>query len=117
MTQSSWEQLKLRSNYHFDPKMMHPLYDTVDRVGRDPIRKLSSQERLIGAAKFAEKYEVKPINLCIGIASAIKFQVKEDKESEKLAKYLEEKGINWILKEICHINPDGDLAKLIKQNL
>ncbi len=93
------------------------LGDTVDRVGRDPIRKLSSQERLIGAAKFAEKYEVKPINLCIGIASAIKFQVKEDKESEKLAKYLEEKGINWILKEICHINPDGDLAKLIKQNL
>ena len=38
MTQSSWEQLKLRSNYHFDPKMMHPLYDTVDRVGELDLR-------------------------------------------------------------------------------
>ena len=34
MTQSSWEQLKLRSNYHFDPEVMDPLYDTVDRVGQ-----------------------------------------------------------------------------------
>ena len=34
MTQSSWEQLKLRSNYHFDPEVMNPLYDTVDRVGQ-----------------------------------------------------------------------------------
>jgi len=93
------------------------LGDTVERVGRDPIRKLSLQERLIGAAKFAEEYKVKPINLCIGIASALKFRAKGDRESEKLAKYLEEKGINLVLKEICHIDPQGNLAKLIKQNL
>lgn len=93
------------------------LGDIVARVGRDPIRKLSSQERLIGAAKFAEEYKVKPINLCIGIASALKFRVKGDRESEKLAKYLEKKGINLVLKEICHIDPEGKLAKLIKQNL
>lgn len=30
---SSWDKNKERSNYHFDPTLMHPLYDTVDRVG------------------------------------------------------------------------------------
>lgn len=93
------------------------LGDTIDRVGRDPIRKLSFQERLIGAAKFARKYEIVPTNLCIGIAAAFKFMVKGDKESEKLTEYLKEKGIDWVLKEICHVYPQGNLAKLIKQSL
>ena len=44
MTQSSWEQLKLRSNYHFDPKMMHPLYDTVDRVGELDLSSIPQEE-------------------------------------------------------------------------
>ena len=93
------------------------LGDTIDRVGRDPIRKLSSHERLIGAAKFAEEYGVISTNLCRGIAAALKFLVRGDKESEKLARYLEEKGIDWVLKEMCDIGPQGKLAKLIKQNL
>lgn len=93
------------------------LGDTIERVGRDPIRKLSPQERLIGAAKFAEKYGVVPANLCIGIAAALKFVAEGDKESEKLAKYLKEKGIDWVLKEICHVDLQGNLTKLIKQNL
>jgi len=96
------------------------LSDTIDRVGRDPIRKLSPQERLIGAAKFAEEYRIIPNNLCIGIAAALRFVTKVDKESEKLTEYLKEKlkrgGIDWVLKEICHIDPSGNLAKLIKQN-
>lgn len=93
------------------------LGDTVDRVGRDPIRKLSPQERLIGAAKFAEEYRIVPNNLCIGIAAALRFVAEGDKESEKLAKYLKQKGIDWVLKEICHIGPQERLARLIKQDL
>jgi|TARA_R110002167_G_scaffold157517_1_gene352509 hypothetical protein len=30
---SSWDKNKERSKYHFNPELMHPLYDTVDRVG------------------------------------------------------------------------------------
>lgn len=92
------------------------LGDTIARVGRDPIRKLSPDERLVGAAKFAEKHGVEPVNLCRGIAAALKFVVEGDKESEKLARYLQDKGIDWVLKEVCHIDPQEKLGKLIKQN-
>ena len=44
MTQSSWEQLKFRSNYHFDPDLMHPLYDTVDRVGVIDLSSITQEE-------------------------------------------------------------------------
>ena len=61
---------------------------------------------MVGAAKFAEKYGVNPINLCRGIAAALKFIVEGDEESEKLARYLQDRGIDWVLKEICHISPE-----------
>ena len=93
------------------------LGDTVERVGRSPIRKLSFNERLIGAAKFCEEYGVNPINICAGIAAALKFMVEGDRESENLARHLEDKGIDWVLKEICYLSPQENLAKLIKQNL
>jgi len=93
------------------------LGDTVERVGRNPIRKLSFNERLIGAAKFCEEYDVNPINICAGIAAALKFTVEGNRESENLARHLREKGIDWVLKEICCLDPQENLAKLIKQNL
>ncbi len=93
------------------------LGDTTDRVRRDPIRKLSPQERLVGAAKFAEKYGIVPTNLCIEIATAFKSMIKGDKESKKLAKYLKENGMDWVLKTICRVDTQRSLTKLIKQSL
>tara|TARA_R110000751_G_scaffold282886_1_gene386171 strand:+ start:1088 stop:1756 length:669 start_codon:yes stop_codon:yes gene_type:complete len=54
MTQSSWEQLKLRSNYHFDSEIMDPLYDTVDRVGQIHLSMEQSQlDTLVEESKEA----------------------------------------------------------------
>jgi len=92
------------------------LGDTVARVGRDPIRKLSPGERLIGAATLAYEYGTAPENIAKGIASALLFNEKKDEEAKKLISLRERKGLNYILRNICQIDPQGELAQLIKKD-
>jgi mannitol-1-phosphate 5-dehydrogenase len=47
------------------------LGDTLVRLGRDPIRKLGPQDRLVGAALNCLAQEVKPDNLIKGIVAAL----------------------------------------------
>ncbi len=64
------------------------LPDTVDRVGRQPLRKLSRNERLIGpAAELAERGQ-HPEFLLATVAAALKFDVPEDPESVQLHQLL-----------------------------
>ena len=60
------------------------LPDTVDRVGRQPLRKLSRSERLIGpAAELAERGR-RPQHLLATVEAALSFDVPEDPESVEL---------------------------------
>jgi mannitol-1-phosphate 5-dehydrogenase len=60
------------------------LPDTVDRVGRQPLRKLSRSERLIGpAAELAER-GLRPQHLLATVDAALSFDVPEDPESVEL---------------------------------
>jgi mannitol-1-phosphate 5-dehydrogenase len=60
------------------------LPDTVDRVGRQPLRKLSRSERLIGpAAELAER-GIRPQHLLATVAAATSFDVPDDPESVEL---------------------------------
>jgi len=93
------------------------LSDTVVRVGRDPIRKLGSPERLVGAAKLVCQYGIVPGNVSHGIAAALLFDEQADKEARELTQIRKEQGIDAILREICQIDPKGSLATLIKKNL
>jgi len=64
------------------------LPDTVDRVGRQPLRKLSRSERLIGpAAELAER-GVRPRYLLATVAAALSFDVPDDPESVELQQLL-----------------------------
>jgi mannitol-1-phosphate 5-dehydrogenase len=64
------------------------LTDTVDRVGRQPIRKLSRGERLIGpAAELAER-GIRPVYLLATVQAALWFDVPEDPESVQLQELL-----------------------------
>jgi len=93
------------------------LGDTVIRVGRDPIRKLGPNDRLIGAAKLALKYEIAPVNICRGIAAAIFFDYSKDPEAVKLVRLREKEGVDGVLKNICQIDPRGKIAQLVKKNV
>jgi mannitol-1-phosphate 5-dehydrogenase len=86
------------------------LEDSVERVGRAPLRKLSRKERFVGpAAELAEKGE-SCIALLDAIEMAFRFQnVPDDAESEELAKIMKEKKSNDIVREVCGIEPDHPL--------
>ena len=64
------------------------LPDTVERVGRQPLRKLSRTERLIGpAAELAER-GVRPQHLLATVEAATRFDVPDDPESVELQRLL-----------------------------
>jgi len=64
------------------------LPDTTERVGRQPLRKLSRNERLIGpAAELAER-GITPHHLLATVAAALAFDVPEDPESVELQELL-----------------------------
>jgi len=94
------------------------LGDTIVRVGRDPIRKLGPQERLVGAAKLAYQYGIIPENVSRGIAAALLFDAEEeDKEAKKLTQMRRKEGIDTILRKICQVDLRDRLTVLIKKNL
>ena len=53
----------------FDNRQLH---DTVIRVGRDRIRKLSPNDRLMGAFHLCLRQGVNPASICVGILAALK---------------------------------------------
>lgn len=77
------------------------LADTVQRVARNPIRKLGSQERLAGLAHLLKKHALstEPVSRVIG--SALHYRVKADAESLELGRIVAQKGPGAILEDIC----------------
>ncbi len=82
------------------------LEDSVERVGRAPLRKLSRKERFIGpAAELAE--EGKDCSgLLDGAEMAFRFQnVEGDPESFELAKIMDEHTPEDVVKQVCGLQP------------
>ena len=66
------------------------LPDTCERVGRNPLRKLSRHERFIGpAAELAER-GMNAWNLLNAVGAALRFAVEEDAESVELQAMLDD---------------------------
>lgn len=47
------------------------LDDTVERAGRDPVRKLGPADRLFGTMSLALEHGIRPVNMALGAAAAI----------------------------------------------
>jgi len=86
------------------------LGDTVARVGRDPVRKLESSDRLVGAARLAVEHGERPTALAEGVAAAMTFRVPGDPSADELAGILAEGGPERVLSEVCGLDPahEGD---------
>jgi len=89
------------------------LGDTIYRVGRQPLRKLGSGDRLVGAAHLALEYSVVPENISSGIAACLMFNYSLDEEAVKLTLLLKNKGVAETLKKVSGLAPSSQLAKLI----
>ena len=71
------------------------LGDTCDRVGREPERKLSADDRLVGSYKLCKEMGVDPTFITVGIAGALYRYLTEnamEQTKENAAKVLKELG-------------------------
>lgn len=91
------------------------LGDTVLRVARDPLRKLTANERLVGAAVFCDKYSVEPIHSSRAIAAAFRFDPSDDPGATILQQSLAEKGVRATIAQYTGIEMDSPLTALIEK--
>lgn len=96
--------------YRFGNKL---LGDTTNRVGKDPIRKLANNDRMIGAGLICQMHGIKPVYISMGIAAGLMFNPPEDELAIKVQESLSMKGIEDSIKEICHIDLSNSMFEMI----
>lgn len=89
------------------------LPDSIDRVIREPIRKLGIDDRFIGPLKLCEKYGLPLDGLCLGIAAVLAANTM-DTEGLKLASVIRDKGPVAALSEVSGYAPDAESEQAIQ---
>jgi len=89
------------------------LDDSLLRLARDPIRKLGPNERIIGAMRKCVSEGIEVDGMCKVLCYALRYYREDDKESCELNKLRKEKGIEWILENICGISRDEEIFSCI----
>ncbi|MDJ0347800.1 mannitol-1-phosphate 5-dehydrogenase [Cryobacterium sp. PH29-G1] len=80
------------------------LLDTVERVGRQPLRKLSRNERFIGPAAEIAESGVKPVALLEAIGAALRFSVAADEQSVELHRMLRAESAEHVVQQVCGLD-------------
>jgi len=93
------------------------IVDPLERNVRDPLRKLGRHDRLIGPACLALEYGIRPYHLALAIGAALKYANPQDPAAVKLQQMLAAEGLDAVLAKVCEIEPDGELARLVKARL
>ena len=92
------------------------IIDYVERNARDPMRKLGPEDRLVGSARLVLQYGIEPRTLARSIAAAIHYAEPSDASAQALARLLREGGIDSVLREVCKIDPEEPLGRLVKKS-
>ncbi|QFF97713.1 mannitol-1-phosphate 5-dehydrogenase [Psychrobacillus glaciei] len=88
--------------------------DDTTRVGRSPMRKLKSNDRLVRpATQYAEMFEETPIYLAKGIASALHYDYLEDPEAQEIQEAIQQNGIAFAIETFTGIKADTVLFKTV----
>lgn len=112
-TESQKEFAEVAEDKYKDYKIV----DDVKRIARDPIRKLSPDDRFIGPAIMAQKAGTKPEAISLGAAAALYFDNPEDSEAVELQKLRKEKGIDYVLDNICGLQNNQELKDMILSSI
>lgn len=89
------------------------LSDTVVRVGRDPVRKLASDDRLAGAAALCKEQGVVPEFISMGIAAALLFTMEDDKAATQIQSCIAENGLAYTMEMFSGISVANSAYPLI----
>lgn len=88
------------------------LVDSLDRVGRDPKRKLSAGDRLVGAFKMVRREGGIPAHIAVGIAAGYLFDLESDAAAVEISTYTRENGIEKALQKYSDITAPEDVAMI-----
>ena len=86
------------------------LKDDVERVGRQPLRKLSAGDRLIKPLLGTLEYGLPHANLVKGIAAAMHYRSDQDPQAIELAQLIDDKGAQAALAQISGLDANSDVV-------
>ena len=86
------------------------LKDDVERVGRQPLRKLSAGDRLIKPLLGTLEYSLPHKNLIQGIAGAMHFRSEDDPQAQELAALIADKGPQAALAQISGLDANSEVV-------
>ncbi len=90
------------------------LVDSLARVGRDPKRKLSAGDRLVGAFKLVRKQGGVPAHIAIGVAAGLLYDEPADEAAVEISSYARAEGVAAALAKYCEITDPADVAMIEK---
>jgi mannitol-1-phosphate 5-dehydrogenase len=92
------------------------IVDEVSRVGRSPIRKLGSNDRLVAPAlAYMNLFNRVPERLVEVMAAALAFYSVDDQESIELKNAIVEKGIRRAFSDVSNLEMDHELVKKVTE--
>lgn len=95
----------------------YTIVDFIERNARDPLRKLGPDDRLVGSARLVDSFGIRPENLCTAIAAAIYYTSEGDPFAEELKSMREEKGVDYVLENVCKLDTNGTIATIVKEKI
>ncbi len=91
------------------------LPDTVGRVGRQPLRKLSRHERFVGPAAEAAERGLEVSALLSAMAAALRFDAADDEQSVELQRRLREEPADELTASITGLPADHPLYPRVRE--
>jgi mannitol-1-phosphate 5-dehydrogenase len=92
------------------------IMDSVQRVGRDPIRKLGPHDRLIGSASLCLSQNIFPENIARVCAAALCYTEPSDPDAQRLQGMIKKDGVENALKSLTGVSPESEFGKAVLKN-
>jgi len=89
------------------------LGDTVERVARDPVRKLGPEDRIIGAARQCVEAGIAPEHIAMVAVAATRYRNPGDASACRIQDIMSHKGLSGVLTEIAGLSPGDELFSVI----
>lgn len=90
------------------------LHDDVDRVGRQPLRKLSPNDRLVKPLNGMLEYGTSHQATVKAIAAALKYQNSEDPQAVELQDFIAKNGVEAAIKNYCQLDNQAVIEEIVK---
>ncbi|HVL98692.1 MAG TPA: hypothetical protein VM324_05320 [Egibacteraceae bacterium] len=91
------------------------LADPIERVAREPIRKLGADDRLLGPARLIRAATGRvPAHFALAVAGALLYPSPDDEQAVALRRMLRRQGLVATLGQVCGLAPDDELTAAIE---